>query len=54
MECSGVPVTLSRQTQYPDDGEIELRVRVAHPTQFALHLGIPGWVESSGKISINS
>ena len=50
---NGVPVTLLQETSYPDNGEIELRVRVPHPVKFALHLRIPGWLESAAAISLN-
>jgi DUF1680 family protein len=51
--ANGVPVRLSQETSYPDDGEIELRVRVPHPVEFSLHLRIPGWLETEAKIAIN-
>lgn len=51
--ANGVPVTLSQETRYPGDGQIQFRVRVPAATEFALNLRIPGWLESSAKISIN-
>ncbi len=48
-----VPVALTQETRYPDDGEIELRVRVPSPVQFSMKLRMPGWLESGGKISVN-
>jgi DUF1680 family protein len=51
--ADGVPVTLSQQTQYPDDGEVEFLVRVPRAVEFSVHLRIPGWVESNAEISIN-
>ncbi|HVW84216.1 MAG TPA: beta-L-arabinofuranosidase domain-containing protein [Bryobacteraceae bacterium] len=51
--ANGIPVTLSQSTRYPDDGEVEVRVRVPHPVEFALCLRIPGWVESGARISVN-
>jgi uncharacterized protein len=51
--ANGVPVILSQETSYPDDGEIELRVHVPHPVNFALNLRIPGWVESAAQLSVN-
>jgi hypothetical protein len=47
------PVTVSQESQYPDDGEIELRVSVPHPIQFAVNLRIPGWLKSNARISVN-
>lgn len=51
--AGGVPVTLSQQTQYPDDGEIEFRVRAPHAAPFTLQLRIPAWAEAGAKISVN-
>ena len=47
------PVTLSQQTQYPDDGEIEFLLRMPHTAQFTLNLRIPGWLKTAAKISVN-
>ena len=51
--ASGVPVKLSQETSYPDNGEIELRIRIPAPVEFSLHLRMPGWLESEAKISVN-
>jgi DUF1680 family protein len=38
-------VQLTQTTNYPWDGNISLKVDVAKPTAFALHIRIPGWAE---------
>jgi hypothetical protein len=36
-------VTVRQQTNYPWDGRVRIRVEVPRPTDFALHVRIPGW-----------
>lgn len=40
-------VTLTQETRYPWDGDVEIRVETA-PGTFSLFLRIPGWCESPG------
>ena len=41
-----LPVTISQETQYPWDGEVNISVSPEKASQFALHLRIPGWVKN--------
>ncbi len=41
------PLRLIQHTRYPQDGEIGLQVMVPTPTEFTLHVRIPGWTETS-------
>ncbi len=40
-------ITLSQSTDYPWDGEVELKVSLPQPMEFALHLHIPNWCEKA-------
>ena len=42
--ADGVPVTLSQETQYPDDGEVEFLVRVPRAMEFSVAFGDSGVV----------
>jgi DUF1680 family protein len=42
-----------RQTNWPDGGEIEMRVTTPHSVEFALHLCIPKWLDSPARIAVN-
>lgn len=44
----GVPVTLEVETEYPTDGEINIRICADRPVKFALKLRRPGWTENGG------
>jgi len=46
-------VSLTQSTAYPHGEEVEFRVDVPKPVEFALHLRIPSWVSSAAKISVN-
>jgi DUF1680 family protein len=48
-----VPVRLIQSTAYPDSGEIELRVEVPRPAEFALNVRIPAWLSAPVAISVN-
>jgi hypothetical protein len=41
----GGEVTISEETEYPFDGKILLRIKLAHPETFPLKLRIPGWAK---------
>jgi uncharacterized protein len=49
----GVPVKMVQTTDYPLDESIELRVEVPGPTDFTVFVRIPGWLDSSPRITIN-
>lgn len=44
-EVGGRPVRLRVATEYPWDGQVELRPELDQPTSFELRLRIPGWCE---------
>jgi hypothetical protein len=46
-------VQVIQQTNWPESGDIELRVATPHPAEFALHLRMPNWLDSPGKIAVN-
>jgi len=48
-----VPVTLSQETDYPNDSQIGFVIRVPQTVEFSLKLRIPGWVQSGAKLSVN-
>ncbi|MBN1554621.1 MAG: glycoside hydrolase family 127 protein [Phycisphaerae bacterium] len=43
LDLAGKAVTLRQKTHYPWDEKIRITVNVDAPTNFALHLRIPGW-----------
>jgi len=40
---NGPEVTVQQTTNYPWDGEVKLQVAVAQPSEFTLHVRLPGW-----------
>ncbi len=43
----GTEVALATQTQYPDDGDIEMTVSTSAKKPFAIKLRVPGWCENA-------
>jgi hypothetical protein len=43
--ADGVEVTISEETEYPFDGKILFRMKLAKPAVFPLKLRIPGWAK---------
>jgi uncharacterized protein len=43
VQVGETPVTLVQETRYPWDGAVKVRVEVEKPTEFALHVRVPGW-----------
>jgi len=41
--ADGCTLTLEQQTRYPWEGDVRIAVSPARPSEFALHLRIPGW-----------
>lgn len=41
------PVIIDEETDYPFGGEVALRVNPESPTEFSLHLRIPGWARGA-------
>lgn len=39
----GLPLTIEQETDYPNSGEVTLRVSPASPTRFEVNLRIPAW-----------
>src|SRR5262249_19598491 len=52
MSIGGVNVSVQQKTQYPWDGEIEIRLEPEQPLEFAARLRIPGWCRSA-RLQIN-
>ena len=52
MPIGGVSVSVQQKTQYPWDGEVEIRVEPDQPLEFAVRLRIPGWCRSA-RLQIN-
>jgi len=52
-KANGVAVKLAQRTPYPESERIELGVEPEAPTEFAIHLRIPGWLERPARITIN-
>jgi len=52
-KAKGVAVKLTQLTAYPESERIELGVEPEAPTEFAIHLRIPGWLERAARITIN-
>ena len=46
-------VTLTQTTAYPESEQISVRVAMAAPAEFAVHLRIPGWLERPARILVN-
>lgn len=49
----GTPVKIVQSTDYPLDESVELRVEVPVPSEFTIFVRIPGWLESSPRITVN-
>lgn len=52
LSVGGVNVSLQQKTQYPWQGEIQLRVEPEQTVEFALRLRVPAWCRSAS-LSIN-
>jgi DUF1680 family protein len=51
-QVGGKPLTLTQSTAYPWDGAVSMQIGLAAPTEFSLHLRLPGWCEQF-RLSIN-
>ena len=51
--AGAVPVTLSQRTNYPESGEIELRVMLPQSAEFDIYLRIPGWLQAPARLEVN-
>jgi DUF1680 family protein len=51
--AKNVPVKLIQTTNYPQEEEVEIRVETAKPVEFGMNIRIPGWLESSPKLTVN-
>jgi DUF1680 family protein len=52
LDVSGQTVRLTQASRYPWDGAVAMTVEVAEPTEFTLHLRIPGWCRNA-TLSVN-
>jgi hypothetical protein len=50
---NGVPVRIIQSTRYPENGEVELRVKVPSPVRFTIHVRVPDWTDGQAKIFLN-
>jgi hypothetical protein len=49
---NGTALKISQKTNYPWEGQVRLTVSPAQPTDFTLHVRIPGWVRGA-KVAVN-
>lgn len=49
-EVQGAAVTVNTRTQYPWDGAVEMRLALARPATFSVHLRIPEWCEGASLV----
>jgi DUF1680 family protein len=52
-EIEGKPVRLCQTTRYPEAESTALRLEVPSPTEFTVHVRMPGWLESPASITVN-
>jgi len=52
-KVQGVPAKLIQHTTYPESDSIELRVEVAAPSEFGIHVRIPCWLKSAAELAVN-
>ena len=45
--ATGQPIVLTQKTRYPWDGQVAITLGLEEPTDFDLHLRIPGWCENA-------
>ena len=50
--ANGAEVTVRQKTNYPWEGQVRLDVAVGKPSEFTLHVRVPGWARDS-KVTIN-
>jgi len=49
---NGTPLKIAQKTNYPWDGDIQIKVTPAQATDFTLYVRIPGWART-GKVAVN-
>jgi uncharacterized protein len=49
---NGVGLKVTQKTNYPWDGEVEIAIAPAQPSQFTFYLRIPGWTDQA-QVSVN-
>lgn len=52
-KAGATPARLIQSTDYPETGATELRFELPAPTEFTLHVRIPGWLASSPRLEVN-
>jgi DUF1680 family protein len=50
---NGTGLKVAQKTNYPWDGQVEITVAPAQPSDFTFHLRIPGWANSA-QVSVNN
>ena len=50
---NGTGLKVAQKTNYPWDGQVEITVAPAQPSDFTFHLRIPGWAKSA-QVSVNN
>lgn len=46
IELEGGEIELEQMTEYPWDGDVDIKVNRAIPDRFAIHIRIPGWAKN--------
>lgn len=49
---NGTPLKIRQKTDYPWDGAIQMTVTPAQPSDFTLHVRVPGWAQGA-KVAVN-
>lgn len=49
----GTAIKVQQKTDYPWDGEIQISLMPAQPTEFAFHVRIPGWAQGAA-VAVNN
>src|SRR4029077_4084212 len=50
---NGVGLKVTQKTNYPWDGDVEITVSPAEPSEFTFYLRIPGWADQA-KVAVNN
>jgi hypothetical protein len=50
---AGTQVTITEETDYPFDENVQFRLQLPTSTQFKLYLRVPGWLEQAPTLSLN-
>jgi DUF1680 family protein len=50
---AGTQITITEETDYPFDENVQFRFQLPTSTQFKLYLRVPGWLEQAPTLSLN-